>query len=440
MKNGQGTLLLVFLLFAGTAGAQSRVPESLERWPKYVEVNLPEGGPGVCDFLASGAVYTYAGRADFGDLRLIDGARREVPFAIRHRSVRREFRSLPAKEFNRVTLPDRSVELSLDLGAGAAEHNRAEITASGINFRRSVRIDGSDDGKEWRKLVTNAPIMYFTAAGQTLDARAVTYPASRFRYLRVTASPDSGIANDRPTDMHVTVTREVTDPGSWVTWPVVMSEREPGRSFEGYSSEWTLSLPGSERMPWEKLEFAAPETDFVRAFRLEEVVPSGPARMLASGQWERTKSQSGKLQIDLPDRVVASKVRLIVIDQRNPPLSLSLVFAQSPADQFVFPRTAEMTGPLHLYLGNASASPPGYDIDLTLPPVPEVAQRATMGSVHDNSDYRATTPPVPFLDRHAWITPVAFGIVAAVLLGLLLLMARESVRRHDAIGGTTTAA
>jgi len=76
------------------------------------------------------------------------------------------------------------------------------------------------------------------------------------------------------------------------------------------------------------------------------------------------------MRIEMSSRVVSSEVRLIAVDQRNPPLSLKLLAVTGAADQILFERTAEMTGPLRLYLGNSSAVAPGYDIDRTLPLAP----------------------------------------------------------------------
>jgi len=85
------------------------------------------------------------------------------------------------------------------------------------------------------------------------------------------------------------------------------------------------------------------------------------------------------MRIEMSSRVVSSEVRLIVVDQRNPPLSHKLLAVTGAADQILFERTAEMTGPLRLYLGNSSAVAPGYDDDRTLPSAPQPGQHA--GSV-----------------------------------------------------------
>lgn len=419
------------LLVAAPAAAQT-APEPLSGWPKYLEVNLPDGGPGLCDLIAPPAVYTHAGRADLADLRLYDAAGREVPFALRHRAPRSEFQARVPKEFNRVTHPDGAVEVSLDLGADPGEHNRVEVTAGGANYRRAARLEGGDDGKTWRT-VANGTLLYFADDGRTFDRRALTYPPSRFRYLRLTVRPDPGLPHDDPAPVQAQVLREVRDPGLEATWPAALSAREPARAYDGYASEWTLSLPTGEKVPWEVLEFDCPEAEFVRPYRLEELTADGAGQLIAQGQWERTTGERKPLRIVSDRPVVAAKVRLTVVDQRNPPLTLTLLAAKAAADQIVFQRTAETAGPLRLYLGNPSASDPSYDLGRTLPHPPPVAQHATAGDVKPNPDYR---PPEerrpPLLDRWPWATHTVFGAVAAVLAGLLAATARQTARRHDA--------
>jgi hypothetical protein len=395
-------------------------------------VNLPDGGPGLCDLIAPPAVYTHAGRADLADLRLYDAAGREVPFALRHRAPHSEFKARVPKEFNRVTHPDGAVEVSLDLGADPGEHNRVEVTAGGSNYRRAAKLEGSDDGKDWRPVVASGTLLHFTDGGPAFDRRALTYPPSRFRYLRLTVRPDPGLPGDNPAPVQAQVAREVRDPGLEATWPAVLSAREPARAYDGYASEWTLSLPGGERVPWEVLEFDAAEAEFVRPYRLEEVTADGVGQVIAQGQWQRTADRRSPLRIVADRPVTAAKVRLTVVDQRNPPLTLTLLSAKSAADQIVFQRTAETAGPLRLYLGNPSASDPGYDLGRTLPQPPPVAQHATAGDVKPNPDYRPPEGLRPaLLDRWPWATHTVFGAVALVLAALLAATARQAARRHD---------
>ena len=102
------------------------------------------------------------------------------------------------REFNRTTHPDRSVEVSLDLGESPGDHNRIEVATGGVNYRRLLTLEGSDDGKTWKPILDKRPLTYFTSDGTTFDGRQVSYAVSRYRYLRVRIAPDPALQRDTP--------------------------------------------------------------------------------------------------------------------------------------------------------------------------------------------------------------------------------------------------
>jgi broad specificity phosphatase PhoE len=152
-------------------------------------------------------------RVDLGDHRLLDEKNREVPYALRVRRAEDRQEPLPASEFNRVRLDDRSEELSLDLGAEPVRHNEIVVATGGTNFRRRVRLEGSDTGKNWNLIDDNAQIIHIEADKQVLDVRRLRYPLSRYRYLRPRVYPDKGDADDKPAITSVTVYQTTHVPG-----------------------------------------------------------------------------------------------------------------------------------------------------------------------------------------------------------------------------------
>ena len=72
--------------------------------------------------------------------------------------------------------------------------------------------------------------------------------------------PDPGIPDDSPAPVQAAaVALEVRDPGLRVLWPITISNRAPSRAYEGYASEWILSVANGDKIPWEALQFDADE-------------------------------------------------------------------------------------------------------------------------------------------------------------------------------------
>src|SRR5579871_1634324 len=161
MKRSDTALALVLgallgLAAEGRGDAPPAPGEALSEWEWYAEVNPPAGpAGGLVDFLVTPAVFD-RGRPDLGDLRLVDGGGQAVPYALRVRRGQDEKKPLEAREFNRAARPDRSVEVTLDLGDAPGEHNEVHVTTPGRDFRRRLLLEGSNDGKNWSVVLTRS--------------------------------------------------------------------------------------------------------------------------------------------------------------------------------------------------------------------------------------------------------------------------------------------
>lgn len=440
--------------------------EELSAWQFYQELSaIGQGKSKYVDFLVTPAVFDKA-RFDLADLRLRDAGGRELPYALRIRRSEQQLATLEFREFNHASLPDRADELSLDFGEMPVEHNEMVLSVDGKNFRRRVQIEGSDNREQWRVIEGKGEVVRYEAEGQFLDARRIRYPTSRFRYLRVRVYPDSAITDDKPKIQAVTMNQNKEVPGEYLTLSANLGQREPVRTYRGYGSAWIIDLDGE--VPVEKLSFNIDSDDFVRDYEVE--VLSNPDRdyqdsrgmpvrpydkgmpvnkepfredrnvpyypvggVQASGQWRRRAgAEHQPMEIRFGTELRARRLRLIVTDNRNPPLNLQSVHYIAAARQVVFERPAELAEPLRLYCGNPSALPPSYDFARNLPaslaPPPERIQLAP--GVQDNPEYRPT--PKPWTDRWPWVIYVVLGIASAALLGILGVLARQTIQRHDA--------
>lgn len=447
MKRFKHPHALVPLLLALVAAAVPDQPgpsaprpstESLAAWQWFQEVRLPawQDPPPWLDFVLPPSVFDKV-RGDLGDLRLYDGKDREVPYALRVRRARDEQVQLAAREFNRSTAPDRSAELSLDLGEMAPEHNEVAVSVQGVNFRRRLRLDGSNDGKTWSAVKPDHEfLLHFQVDGQVVDVSRFRYASSRYRYVRVRVFPDASLADDKPEITGVRVLRTVRVPGEEVTRPAHLGERQPERGDGGPGSAWMIDF-GGEAPPCQRLTFDIADGEFQRPYRLEvpgtedegAVLPSN--RTAASGTWERRPADRPKpLEIELASEETVRRLRLVVTDHSNPPLTITAVTYTAPVRQMIFAPTADLAPPLRLYFGQPTASRPQYDFEALLPANLEPAPlRASLGPLQSNPVYQP--PPRPLTERWPWLVYVVLGAASLVLLAILLGLAREVLARHD---------
>jgi hypothetical protein len=421
-------------ILAGALLAVAAAPggESLSGWEWFAGVPLPPDNPTYADFALTPPVFDGA-RADLSDLRLYDGQGKDVPYALRIRRKEDVRRAFPAGEFNRTTNADRSAEVSLDLGDSAGEHNEIEVGTPGSNFRRPLRVEGSDDRKTWSIVLDKVHLLHFEEGGHVVDVRRFTYTPSRYRYLRVRVAPDPATATDAPAIASVSVFHEVHEAGDYLTRDAFVEPRQPVPASEGPGSAWFIKLSeNGEQAPCESLTLEVADGEFARPYRLEIANPEEAAQVIATGELRRQPNQPDKPMVISFPEVTAHRLRLVVTDQRNPPLNLTGARYTAAARRVIF-RPADAQGALRLYFGNPSAAAPGYDFARTLPAALDPAPVETpLGAREKNPDFRP--PPKPWTERYPWAVYVVLGVASAVLLGLLGLLGKEAIARHGAAG------
>jgi hypothetical protein len=412
--------------------------EALTAWEWKTELPLPPDLKSRwADFLVPPAILDKA-RQDLADLRLRDQKGQEGPYALRIRRPVNNRQPLAATVAQQGRAADRSWSVTLDLGAERPEHNEVAIDSNGRpDFIRKVTLEASDkpDG-DWLSLRSPVELIHLVAGDQKMDVRRFTYPASHARYVRVKVAPGPTLAgtkgDDAPEVTQVTVFHAVQVPGVEQPLPASLGYRENVNAGGGPGSAWNIEL-GGLRLPVDRVTLNASDDAFVRSWRLEVAERGEWPDVLAGGEWLRRGGEEKKpLEIRLEREVLARRLRFVVTDFRNTPLSLTGVACSVAARELLF-APAGVVGPLSVYYGDPRAAAPGYDFAHLLPqvlsPPPQRVEWAQVEPVK-NPEYRPA--PLPLSERLPWLVYVVLGLAGALLLLLLLSLARQAVRRQDA--------
>jgi hypothetical protein len=423
-------------------GQPRETTESLQAWQWFLQLQQPAGKGRYGDCLLPPGVLDKA-RADLADLRLRDARGQEIPFALSVRKPQDKQVPLKHKEINRGKVTEGGVTaltLTLDLGEGRAEHNAVEIAATGNDFRRKVRIEGSDNpDKGWTELLGAGLLTHVHAEGKVVDVRRLVYPVSRFRYLRLHVFPDRNLEKDNPEITSVIVLRFTQVPGLDVTLPAQLKGPAPDRVGGAAGSIWTIDFDGLT-VPCGGLIFDVADDDFLRSYRIEAVSPNEPNQIMAEGQWRRRASEEKKpLEVRFDQEATVQQLRLVVTDYNNPALTVTAVRYRAAARQLTFELTGELAWPLQLYFGNPRAQPANYDFARLLPgpgeltPPPVRAEWSNAG-VQPNPDYQPE--PKPWTERWPWLVYVVLGTASVVLLAILVILGPKALATADARQGT----
>jgi hypothetical protein len=417
---------LLFVTFAALVLVVSvSAQTSLSLWPYYVEVTPASAGSQLYDLVVPLPV-TDKARADLADLRLFDSSNREIPYAIRIRKDVDARREIPTRLFNYGFAGPATSEVTVDLGENPGEHNEIEIETNGTNFRRQVVIEGSDSGRDWRTLSNEGVLFSFASQNNVAESEKVSYPTSRYRYLRVKVSRDPITDDQTPQVTNVKVMMAVREKGLLSTWNVPVPSYQLQRNQGAHATVWTLDLGG--RVPCDRLSLDIAEDSFSRPFQVETIDDPQDIRLIASGDLTRHYGEEKKpLVIYFNQEAVARKLRLQITDYSNPTLNIRSIDASAPARQLVFELKSPASQPLRLYFGNENVPAPHYDFEkevgarLSREPV-----HSQLGDVSANLEYKPE--PKPLTERAPWLIYVVLAVSSIALAFVLLSLARTATK------------
>jgi hypothetical protein len=427
-----GLILLVFTAVAmarwiPAAVAQASTSTSMSSWPFFVNVTPQTSAAGTYSFVVPIQVMDKS-REDLADLRLYDAGGREIPYALRIRREIDDNREVTANVFNQAAVGSIS-EVSVDLGEYPGEHNQVEIDTSGRNFRRRVVVEGSDTSKEWRTLKSGEVIFGFEAQNRTAESNRISYPTSRYRYLRVRVVADELTDQEAPIITGVKVMMAIRVKGEQTTWETTVPSYQLLRNQGAPAATWTIDLGG--RVPCDRIILEVNDQSFSRPFQLEAVDDPQNSRLLASGELTRRLGEQRRpLVITFDNEEYARKLRLLITDYSNQTLSISSIKAEAPARELIFDLKETDGQPLRLFFGNAKATAPHYDFEKELPARLATTQappvRSDVGAVVSNPDY--VPEPLPLTERIPWLIYLVLAASSIALALILMSLARTTLR------------
>ncbi|HJX91748.1 MAG TPA: DUF3999 family protein [Pyrinomonadaceae bacterium] len=414
-------LICAFVTAAAVVVAQTQ----LSSWPFFVEATT-NGNPGVYQFTVPLPVMGQS-RDDLGDLRLFDAENHEIPYAIQVRKEVNEQKEFDVQVFNKVTAGS-STEATIDLGENPSEHNEVQIETAGSDFRRRVSVEGSDSVGAWKTLRSDAVIFAFQSDGKSVESNSVTYPVSRYRYLRVRVSADE-LSDHQPPDITTLKALMVMhEKGKLTTWGLNVPSYQLLRNQGAYASSWIIDL--GARVPCERLSLSIAEPSFYRPFLVETFDDPQHPQLLANGNLSRRASDQNQPQVIIFDHEEHVRLlRLQITDYSNPTLSIEAIEASAPERELVFELKRPQSVPLRLYFGNSKMREPHYDFEKELSSLKATPLQSSVGNTNKNPLY--TPEPLPFTERVPWLIYLVLAASSVALGWILFSLARRTVVKEE---------
>ena len=416
------------LLAAATAAGGTK--PKLTDWAHRAPITLAATpDKGIVEFTLTPEVYATA-NPTLADLRVVADDATELAYTLTVRKGTTTTVPLQVRLYNRTYIAGKQSSVTADFGAKVLKH-RIQVNTPGTNFRRKVRVEGSDDGTTWQTIRADA--LLFRIAGPKhgdYHRNTVDLPPNDQRYLRVTVSPGQDDP-DRLDPVDVKAWRVArTPPG---TQPVPIVDTTVRQNVKEQTTEVELDL-ALNNLPLHRLTLTVADANFFRRItvsgRRRSARPADtgdvfrrnkrreePWRHIMSGAIYRYTSGGSKaksLSIDLKGATFRY-LRVRIANADDPPLRVERAEATLLVHTVAFqPKAGQAYA---LYFGNGRAVRPSYDLPHYIARLRrEGVTAATLGPSAKPDAAPQAPPPTTFSHR------LALWVVLLAVLAILTLM------------------
>jgi hypothetical protein len=442
----RSTILAISVWLVGTANSVFAFDAT--KWKYRGEVTIESGTEEYCRLLLTPEIYNVA-RIDLADIRLVDSNGKQVPYVTVKPKDTEERRQYKPAIINRSTSADKASLVTLDFGEQVIK-NSIEAITQGDNFRRAVKVEGSNGNVEFFTVVERA---YVFAVDIRRRFEQVDLPNNDYRYLRITVWPMQEETNS-PVIKRVETFKVTGNLAKRQTVEMILTEHKEDEKKNLSNYVYDLAY---RHLPISEIELDVASDSFYRYVTVkgrgeatqkvkldsednrerftEVVVPwTGMTTDTIYRYTESDGQKREKLVLRTPTGMRAYRyLKIEISNYDDEPVVVKSASAKMIADQMVF--SAESNAKLTVYVGSASEGLPQYDIRYRLNNPLELKTRAANpGSITDNPLFvEAGEKPAPWTERHRILLLIAM-IAAVLVLGRFILKSFKSIQSEQPQG------
>lgn len=291
--------------------------------------------------------------------------------------------------------------------------NYLELNFEESNYFATVRIEGSNDRKQWYDLANDEKIFSVQNAREQYASTIVNFPLTDYNYLRLTLA-----SSDKLTFSSATFRLDEIKPGSFENIPSTFNI-----STDKKSKRTIVDVRLDHHRPVSNVMMDIDrKNDFYRQITVETLVDS----VKTERGWIRNfQTVSGSLitsfkpnQFSIPF-TSTSRMRITIENYDNPPLEIYAVKLNGAKVQL---RANLKNGMPYLFYGNPSLYQPTYDIEHFKEKIPLHATPASLGVEESIAKPPATISAI--FENKAWLWGILIAVIA--MLGFFTLRMMKS--------------
>ena len=337
----------ISLLFIFSSSAVYALTPNQWQFRQTIEVQAP----GLVQVDLSAETINFA-RPDLSDVRIVDAGEKELPFLIDHPMPRAESTVRP-KDFH-AEIISAETRLLITTGTDLAIAGITLETPAGTNFTKSVRVEGSNDQKNWRTLTSGDPVF---SMGNGAASLRVQFPEGKWQFLRVV------VDDNRTEPLPWTGARLIIAGSPAPTEPVSVTIKS--RDENPGMTRLALDL-GAANLRIALIRIGPSEPVFTRTVTVatpelsEEKLHEQTLSSAVLYRVDLNGKIEARLDIPIEKQVYGRELVLLIDNGDSPPLVVSEVRAERRMTRLLF--FAQAAGSYHLLSGNSQCDPPRYDL------------------------------------------------------------------------------
>ena len=344
----------------------------------------------------------------------------EVPYVLTIESGKSFNTDLPSKMYNLGKVLGRETSFIVDLNNGGALHSQITVETSSENFKRGVKVYGSDDlsvgeagQKGWQLLNDKGQIFDYTnREGRYTNSRfmEISYPESTLRYLKVviddTSETPLNITGAKVGRMILENAREIS-----YTPTFLITQNEKDKTTDIVADLGAGGIPSSRG----EIETGNQTSEvFGRGIVVSDSDDKSSWQNIARGyifSVSTSKFTGSNLGFSYPESR-KRYLKVSILNRDDGPLQIDGINLFGVVRKVWFKQISGKK--YYLYLGNDQAKRPEYDVSSLSQYVnKESLRQATLGEIEKNKKFVA--PQKSFIENHP-------NVLTSVLLLVVLLL------------------
>ena len=286
--------------------------------------------------------------------------------------------------------------------------NQIKLAFKQENFDWRVKLEGSNDNKEWFTVLTDYRILSIKNDNTDYQFTQLNFPTSKYGFYRVSVK-----ANEQPQLSTAKILKTDTLKGVYKDVPYkfyqVFNDAPTKRT------DILVNLTNPAPVSYLKIN-AQSVFDFYRSVRIEVATDSVITEK--GTQYNYTELFNGTISsLEPPEfsfnSTFAMRLKITIENGDNRPLQLPSVELKGPVYEMIG-RFDDPSLSYALYYGNKQVDFPNYDLKNFADKIPKQATELTVGSEQNNPTFTTTNVSKPIFENKLWLWLI-MGVIIALL-------------------------